>query len=195
MISIRLPNRTDDWRLMARTARLVVIDPVYAAVAVFGSLLGLTLFVFSLNLTLVMDTLTLPIALASRAEILLNLYPFVGTGFAPLQGALIVLVAVALGVNVAMLTYHFREHGVSAQQGSSSVVGAILGVLGAGCAACGSAILVAILSLFGVSTSLLWLPLEGLEFAVIALGVVLLSTFWLADGMRGGEINGCPVDL
>jgi hypothetical protein len=24
---------------------------------------------------------------------------------------------------------------------------------------------------------------------------VLLSIFWLADGMRGGEIRGCPVDL
>jgi hypothetical protein len=52
-----------------------------------------------------------------------------------------------------------------------------------------------LLSLVGVSTSLLFLPLEGLEFALGAVVVLTLSIYWLADGMRGGEINGCPVDL
>jgi len=25
--------------------------------------------------------------------------------------------------------------------------------------------------------------------------VLTLSIYWLAEGMRGGEINGCPVDI
>jgi len=190
-----LPTRSADWRLMGRTARLVVTIPTYAAVALFGSLLALTAFVFSLNVTLVTDTLALPISPVARAEIVLSLYPFVGSAFSPLQGGLLVLVALTLGGNIAMVVYHFREHGLSLQQGGTSAVGAILGALGAGCAACGSAILLGVLGLSGVSTSLLWLPLDGLEFALLALVVVLLSTYWLADGMRGGEIDGCPVDL
>jgi protein-disulfide isomerase len=28
-----------------------------------------------------------------------------------------------------------------------------------------------------------------------SLAAVLLSIYWLAEGMRGGEINGCPVDI
>ena len=93
-----------------------------------------------------------------------------------------------------MVTYHLREHGVSLSGGGGSALGAILGALGAGCAACDSALLVGVLSLFGVSASLLFLPLDGLEFALLALVALLLSMFWVADGMRGGRVAGCPVD-
>jgi len=55
--------------------------------------------------------------------------------------------------------------------------------------------MVGLLSLVGVSTSVLFLPLDGLEFALGAVVVLTLSIYWLADGMRGGEINGCPVDI
>jgi len=192
---VRLPTRSADWRLMGRTARLVVTIPTYAVVTLAGGLVALTLFVGSLNVTLVLDTLSLPISAAAKAETLLSLYPFVGSAYTSVQGGLLVVVALALGVNVAMLAYHFREHGLSLQQSGGSVAGAVLGALGAGCAACGSAILLGLLSLLGISTSLLWLPLDGLEFALLALVVVLLSTYWLADGMRGGEIQGCPVEL
>jgi len=192
---VRLPTRSADWRLMGRTARLVVTAPTYAVVALVGAVLALTAFVASLNVTLVADTLSLPIGTAAKVETLLSLYPFVGSAYTAVQGGLLVVVALALGVNLAMLAYHFREHGFSLQQSGGSVAGAVLGALGAGCAACGSAILLGILSLLGISTSLLWLPLDGLEFAVLALAVVLLSTYWLADGMRGGEINGCPIDV
>jgi hypothetical protein len=92
------------------------------------------------------------------------------------------------------VTYHLREHGLSLSGGGGSAVGAVLGALGAGCAACGSALLVGILSLFGVSTSVLFLPLDGLEFALLALVALLLSIHWVADGMRGGQVAGCPVD-
>ena len=193
---VRLPTGRDDLRLMGRTARLVVTLPVYAAVAVLAAVLSLTTFVASLNVQFVLDVVvggSLP--LASRLTILAELYPFVGTSFGPAQGVLLVVVALLTGLDVAMATYHFREHGLDLQQGGAGAAGVILGTLGAGCAACGSAVLLGLLSLFGVTTSLLFLPLDGLEFALGALVVLTLSIYWLADGMRGGEINGCPVDV
>jgi len=194
--AVRLPTARNDWRLMVRTARLVLVGPGYALVAGVAALVALTLFVVSLNLTLLGDLVvggSLP--LGDRLRILVELYPFVGTSFGTLQGALLYVVATLAGVDVAMAVYHFREHGVSLRTGGTSAAGVVLGTLGAGCAACGSAVLLGLLSLFGVSTSLLFLPLDGLEFALLALGVLVLSIYWLADGMRGGEINGCPVDL
>jgi hypothetical protein len=193
---VRLPTGRDDLRLMGRTARLVLTLPVYAAVAVLAAALSLTAFVVSLNVRFVMDVVVggaLP--LASRLTILAELYPFVGTSFGAVQGVLLVAVALLTGLDVAMATYHFREHGLDLQQGGAGAAGVVLGTLGAGCAACGSAVLLGLLSLLGVSTSLLFLPLDGLEFAVGALVVLTLSIYWLADGMRGGEINGCPVDV
>ena len=43
------------------------------------------------------------------------------------------------------------------------------------------------------TASLTFLPLEGLEFALVAFVALLLSIFGLARGMRGGETDGCPV--
>ncbi len=189
-----LPSSTDDWQRMARTARLVLSVPAYAVVAVVAAVAGLTLFVGSLNVPVVGYALTGGLPLDARVTILLQLYPFVGSAFGPLQGGLLVAVAALFGVDVAMLTYHLREHGGSLSGGGGSVVGAVLGALGAGCAACGSAVLVGVLSLFGVSTTLLFLPLDGLEFALLALVTLLLSVHWVADGMRGGRVAGCPID-
>lgn len=69
----------------------------------------------------------------------------------------------------------------------------VLGTLGAGCASCGSVLLVGVLSLAGASGVLAALPLDGLEFALLAICALLLSTFWIADGMRGGTVPGCPI--
>lgn len=196
MMGPSLPTSAGDWRLMGRTARLVLSGPGYALLALAAAAVALTLFVTSLNVPLISDLVVggrLPIA--DRLVILFELYPFVGTSFGVLQGVLLILVAVLAGVDVAMALYHFREHGVDLRQGGTSTAGVIFGTLGAGCAACGSAVLVGVLSLFGVSTALLWLPLDGLEFAVLGIVVLSLSIHWLAVGMRGGEIRGCPVDL
>jgi len=192
----RLPTAPADWRLIGRTARLVLLAPRYTLLAGLAAVAALTLFVASLNPTLVGDlVIGGPLAPADRLRILVELYPFVGTSFGPIQGTLLYVVAAITGVNVAMAVYHLREHGVSLRTGGASAAGVVLGTLGAGCAACGSAILLGLLSLFGVSTSLFFLPLDGLEFALLALVVLTLSMYWLADGMRGGEINGCPVDV
>jgi len=169
--------------------------PAYAVLAVVAAAASLTLFVVSLNVPLVSNVVVgggLP--LDNRLRVLAELYPFVGTSFGPLQGGLLAVVAALSGVDVAMATYHLREHGVSLETGSG-LAGVVLGTLGAGCAACGSAVLLGLLSLFGVTSSLLFLPLDGLEFALAALVVLTLSIHWLADGMRGGEVAGCPVEL
>jgi hypothetical protein len=200
-VTRRLPIRRRDWRLMGRTARLVLGAPGYALLALLTALAGLSLFVLSLNAPLAGFALAGDLAIGARARILVGLYPFVGSAYGPIQGALLVLVAVLLGVDVAMATYHFREHrddaerGASSATGGASAVGVLLGTLGAGCAACGVPILLGVLSILGVPSAALLLPFDGLEFAGLAAFVLVLSIFWLADGMRGGEIRGCPVDL
>mgnify|MGYP006934472272 CR=1 FL=1 len=193
---VRLPTRGRDWRLMGRTARLVLTIPAYAVLAALATVGSLTAFVVSLNIPLVMNLVVGgSLDLAGRLTILTELYPFVGTSFTPPQGLLLIAVALLTGVDIAMAAYHFREHGLDLQQGGAGAAGVVLGTLGAGCAACGSAVLVGLLSLVGVTGGLLFLPLEGLEFALGAVVVLTLSIYWLADGMRGGEINGCPVDV
>ncbi|NHN58971.1 MULTISPECIES: hypothetical protein [Halorussus] len=195
----RLPTRADDWRLMARTVRLVLGLPAYAALALSAAVVALSAFVLGQNLALTRFAVSAPTGLADRATILLGLYPFLGTNYGPVAELLLVAVAALSGVDVALVGYHFREHGLGGREGEpggvagGGTVGLILGALGAGCAACGSAVLAGLFSLFGVAGAATLLPFDGVEFSVLALVALVLSIHWVADGMRGGEIRGCPV--
>lgn len=189
----RLPTRADDWRLMGRTARLVLGSPVYGALALLTTVVALSVFVLGQNFELAQFALTAPIGFEDRATILLGLYPFLGTNYSMIAEILLVAVATLTGIDVAMVVYHFREHGVQLTEGSGGALGVVLGALGAGCAACGSALLAGVLSLVGVAGAGTLLPLDGLEFSLLALVVLLLSIYWVADGMRGGEVRGCPI--
>jgi hypothetical protein len=194
-VARRLPLRGRDWRLMGRTARLVLGGPGYALLALVAAFAGLSLFVLSLNVPLATFALTGDLPLEARLRVLVGLYPFVGSAYDALQGSLLVGVSLLLGVDLAMATYHFREHRVTVEASGASAAGVLLATLGAGCAACGIPILLGLLSLLGIPSAALLLPFDGLEFAVLAAVALVLSIFWLADGMRGGEIRGCPVDL
>lgn len=191
----RLPTTVGDWRVTARTIRLVLTIPQYAVLSIGFGVVGLSVFVLSRNLQLVRQVVlggTLP--LDARLRVLVELYPGVGTAYTAVQSVALVATAVLIGVNLAVVAYHVREHEVSLSGGSGSLSGVVLGTLGAGCAACGSAVLAGLLSFFGAAGALLLLPLDGLEFTLAALVVLVLSLYWLADGMRGGEIAGCPVE-
>ncbi|MDG5776422.1 hypothetical protein VB773_07640 [Haloarculaceae archaeon H-GB2-1] len=191
----RLPTSRADWRLMGRTARLVLTIPGYAVLGALAWIGGLALFVFAQNVDLVVFALGSGLTTEARVSILVGLFPFVGTAYDLVSGSVLVLVAGLVAVDVTMAVYHFREHRVSIEQGGGSAIGVLLGTLGAGCAACGTAILAGLLSLFGAAGLLTLLPLDGLEFSLLAGVALVLSIYWLADGMRGGEINGCPIDL
>lgn len=195
-MAIRLPTRRRDWRLMARTIWLVLGIPAYAAFAVVAALAGLSLFVLTQNLALVGDVViggSLP--LSNRIAILVGLYPFLGTSFSVEAGVATLVVAALLGIDLGLVAYHVRVHGLSVESGGGSAIGAFLGMLGAGCAACGPAVLVGLLTLFGAAGALTLLPFEGLELTGLAALALVLSIFWIADGMRGGMIRGCPVDV
>jgi hypothetical protein len=195
LLGVGLPTTRSDVRLVARTARLVLSVRTYALFAALVALVTLSAFVLSQNLALVGDVVvggSLP--LAARFRVLAELYPFVGTSYSLLSGTALVVVAALTGVDLAMVAYHVREHGLSAEGSGGSAAGVVLGALGAGCAACGSAVLAGVLSLVGASGLALLLPFDGVEFAVLASVALVLSMYWLADGMRGGSIDGCPVD-
>ncbi|XGI83200.1 hypothetical protein ACEU6E_07915 [Halorutilales archaeon Cl-col2-1] len=195
-MSLTVPKRKDDFRLMARTARLVLSIPAYAVLAAVAGFVGLNVLVISQNMALFLDTVvTGSLPLGARLGILQGLYPFVSPSYPFVMSTFIVGVAGLFGVNLSMLAYHFKENGVSVREGSGSAVGLFLGVLGAGCAACGTAVLAGILSVFGVVGGLAFLPFDGVEFSVLAALALLVSVYWIADGMRGGEVAGCPVDV
>lgn len=190
-----LPTRRRDWRLMGRTVHLVLSLPKYTLLAVSYALLTLSVFVFARNLDILQQViLSGEIPLTARLQIFVEMFPGIGSAYTTEQTVLLVTTAALVGVNLTLITYHLLEHRGSLRGGSGSVGGVVLGTLGAGCASCGSALLVGVLSLFGASGVLAALPLDGLEFALLALVLLVLSIYWTAEGLRGGTIRGCPIE-
>lgn len=195
-MSISVPTDADDLRILGRTLRLVLTMPLYATIAVIGSFVFLTVMAVREHWSLFNQHIlgSTPLPPAAQVELFLGFYPLYGGGFDFGVAISLVVIALLTGVNVALLTYHVREYDLSASGGGGSAFGVAIGVLGAGCAACGSTLLLGILTLVGAGGILSVLPYHGLEFTFLAIPVLLLSSYWIADGMRGGEVNGCPID-
>ncbi|MDZ7689490.1 MAG: hypothetical protein U5J64_12425 [Halobacteriales archaeon] len=180
-VNLNLPTRRADWEYTAGVVGGVLRKPLYAALTLVVSFVTLTVFVLPGNISLVVDVVVLGDApLGARLGVLADLYPFFGLDTP--RSVLLVVAALLVGVNLSVLVRGYRNGKIGGAGGSA--VGTTLATLGAGCAACGSALLAAFFSTTAVAGGLALLPFEGLEFLVISLVVLVLSTYWTADATR-----------
>lgn len=190
-----LPTSRADWRLLARTVRLVLGHPSYAAIAILAGLLAAMLMAVSLHLQFAVDVLgTDGISVQLKFGIVLSMLPFVGSQGSAIQGIALYAIAALAGASIAVLAANRIERDGQADGGGESAASVVVALLGAGSAACGPAMLAGVAGILGLDGVLATLPFHGLEGSMLAAVVLVLSTYWLADGMRGAEIRGSPVD-
>jgi hypothetical protein len=119
----------------------------------------------------------------NKITFLFSLYGSVFSSHTLYSATVAVVIAVLSGVNVSLLVYYIRR----AQKASTgmkrtsvtSLGGLIVGILGVGCAACGSVVVTALLALFGVGGLLFLLPFGGAEFGVLAIILLLTANYYL----------------
>jgi hypothetical protein len=115
------------------------------------------------------------------------------TNFTPLSAIYTIAMAILFGTYVAMVAY-FLKHRIK-EVGQSGIATGFLGftsgVLGVGCAACGSFLLSSVLSLVGATGALAFLPLGGGEFGII--GAVLLAFAVYTTAKQIANPSVCPV--
>ena len=134
--------------------------------------------------------------LVDKATILLALIGSIGTNFTVFAASCAVIIAVLFGMNVAMMTYVFRQRRMLAMQAQPAVSvaglgGLVSGLFGTGCAACGTFVLSPALAFLGVGALVTMLPFGGEEFG--ALGVGLLSLSLIISAKRIGQPILCQV--
>ena len=188
--AVRLPTRRRDLALVATVLRRVLSRPPYVGLAAGAGLLVLTVMAVARNVELVLRVVVLgPLPVGNRLRVLLELYPFVGTGFELWAGLAAVVLAALVGVDVALLAYHVAEHGASLALGAGGGAGAsggLLAGLGAGCAVCGTSLLAGLASLVGGAGGALLGTVVGPAVTALSLALLLVSIFWLAEGLHGG---------
>ncbi len=100
---------------------------------------------------------------------------------------LLSITSLLFGTLVALLVYKARH--VGATTGIFATIGAVLGVLGPTCAACG----VGLFAIFGV-TSLGFLPFNGIEIAYLGIIFLLIGLYFverdlLTCGLKKGKTS------
>jgi hypothetical protein len=156
----------------------VFVHTSYIAIA---SVLALFAFVFAVwlpNLGLMTDIFTTSSApLGAKLKIALSLLGGIGTNFSTLSASYTIAIAVLFGITVAMILYLVQKKraGLGSNTIWAGLGGVVSGILGVGCAACGSFLLMTILSSLGAAGALALLPLKGGEFGVLSVILLVIS--------------------
>lgn len=95
------------------------------------------------------------------------------------SGAIALLVVSLTSLNILLSIEFFRMRSMAMHHKSNmlTMIGSAVGIMGAHCAACGTVALGALLSIAGVSITAL--PFEGLEFGVVGIIILSITTYSL----------------
>jgi hypothetical protein len=159
--------------MMTKSFKEVFRNSRYLILALAIAFTILLFAVWIQNLDLIGHSLTA--SSMTTGEKVIFLLSFLGslqTNFTLLSASYTIAIAVLFGVNVAMLSFMIKKRKGRIKSGST-IGGFISGILGIGCAACGSVILTPLLTFIGAGWLITVLPLRGGEFGI--LGVALLA--------------------
>ncbi len=119
----------------------------------------------------------------TKVSFLFSLYGTLFSNYAPLTAVLLLITMILYGMQVGLLVYYIRRRrtGSVRQAISWTGIGGFVSVfLGLGCAACGTAVLTALLGLSAAGGLLVLLPLGGVEFVILGMLLLAISIVYLA---------------
>lgn len=123
------------------------------------------------------------VSLADKLGLLVGLLGSITTNFMLVSALTTVAISLLVGVNVALVLYLYRRKRSGLNKGGVAVstFGAIVGIFGVGCAACGSLILTGLLSAVGGVGVLALLPFKGQELGIVGVVALLYATYFLVQ--------------
>jgi hypothetical protein len=146
-----------------------------------ASVLAIMAFLFAVwfpNFGLIGEVFaTSSVSLTDKLSLAISLLGGIGTNFSLLSASYTVAIAVLFGANASMIVYLLKRKR-AAGVGQNIAVGSggmASGALGIGCAACGSLILGTALPFVGTAGALAMLPLQGGEFGILGVALLLVS--------------------
>lgn len=163
--------------MLVQALQKVFRKPQYALLALITSAAIFAFAVWLPNLPLIVQIMGHSgIPFSQKLDLPISLLGSIVTNFTWLSASYTIAIAILFGMNIAMMVYFLRRRVDEVRQAgvATGLFGITSGVIGMGCAACGSLLLTSVLSLVGASGILAFLPLNGGEFGI--LGVVLLGT-------------------
>ena len=139
-------------------------------VSVFTILLFLTIWIP--NFPLLKTILLSPrLSILEKLNFLKNSLLTLETSFTPASRILTIVFLLLLSLTLSLTVFYFSRRTDDLSSLGSSLPATIIGIIGVGCASCGSFLL----PLLGLTAALGFLPLKGLEFSLASILLLLFS--------------------
>ncbi len=177
--------------MVLQALQKVFRKPAYVLIALITSAVVFAFAVWLPNLSLIVKIMGHPgITFSQKLSLPASLLGSIVTNFTLLSATYTILIAILFGMNVSMITYFLRRRIDDVRQAGlgTGLLGITSGVLGMGCAACGSFLLTSILSLSGASWLLSYLPLDGAEFGILGVILLAVSLYLTAKKIRNPAV-------
>jgi len=157
---------------------------------VLATVTSIAIFVFAVwlpNLGLISQIIgDSNIPFSAKFQVPINLLGSIGTNFSALSASYTIAIAILFGINLSIIVYYIEKRKNILRQLSLAVSfgGFMSGMLGVGCAVCGSFIL----SALGAASAVALLPLKGTEFGILSVGLLGASIFSISRKIKSPMI-------
>ncbi|NQV12184.1 hypothetical protein HQ524_02385 [Candidatus Uhrbacteria bacterium] len=149
-----------------------------------GIIVAAALLLFAIwlpNISLMVSTIISPdIAFILKARILWGSLGALDTNFTVLTRTFTIAIALLTGLNITMLTYYIRRRLKIEKSAGTSVLGMLIGLVGVGCASCGSVILSSFVGVGAATGFIGVLPLHGSEFGLLGVCLLIYANYKIA---------------
>lgn len=165
--------------------------PIYVFLAFIVSFIVFAFAVWLPNISLIVNIMGhSEIPFLQKINLPISLLGSIFTNFTLLSASYTVVIAVLFGVNLSMIVYYLRHKITETKQNGIAVgfFGMASGVIGMGCASCGTVLLTSIFSLLGASWMLSFLPLRGGEFGILGVILLLISFYAMAKKIQNPAV-------
>ena len=166
-----------------KVLRTVFSKPYYLLIALLVGGLVFTFAVWLPNIQLII-VVAGSAGLLELLALLWNMYGAIGSNFTFVSAVVAIFISTLFGMNVALLVYFIKkmQGGLSSIKGNgvTNTGGLVAGILGIGCAACGTFVLTSVLTIIGAAGILSYLPFGGEELGFVGVGLLLYSLYTLA---------------
>ena len=149
--------------------------PAFVFVAIGVSFLAFLTAIWLANLELLKFVLfSEQFSIASKFKVIIASFGGIVTNFHTTSMIVTLLVIALFGINVAMVSYYLKCKVALDRSAGAGLAGTVFGMMGVGCASCGSVLITTFFGAAFTASVVGVLPLRGLEFGLA--GVLLLVT-------------------
>ena len=167
--------------------------PPYLVLALVIFILLMLLAIWLPNFSLVANTISSPtLAFGQKLHILAGTLGALETNFTAFTRATTILIAVLFGVNVSMVVFYLKRRISTQRSAGIGLAGILSGLVGVGCAACGSVILSALVGIGAAAGIVGALPLHGQEFSLFSIAILIVAIVIVARHITNPLV--CRID-